>query len=83
MPSRQLGRSGLEVWAIGLGSMGMSLGYGPAKGRAEMIVIDLLYQHRVDPSVPIEDVAGAVRELVQEGTVRLVMIRRTLLVTMA
>ena len=33
-------------------------------------VIDLLYQHRVDPSVPIEDVAGAVRELVQEGKVR-------------
>jgi aryl-alcohol dehydrogenase-like predicted oxidoreductase len=150
MQSRQLGRSGLEVSAIGLGCMGMSFGYGPAKGRAEMIallrdavergvtffdtaqvygpftnedlvgealqpvrervviatkfgfafdadgkasgldsrpesirktteaslgrlrtdVIDLLYQHRVDPSVPIEDVAGAVRELIQEGKVR-------------
>lgn len=150
MQSRQLGRSGLEVSAIGLGCMGMSFGYGPAKGRAEMIallraavergvtffdtaqvygpftnedlvgealqpvrervviatkfgfafdaegkasgldsrpvsirktteaslgrlrtdVIDLLYQHRVDPSVPVEDVAGAVRELVQEGKVR-------------
>jgi aryl-alcohol dehydrogenase-like predicted oxidoreductase len=33
-------------------------------------VIDLLYQHRVDPDVPIEDVAGAVKELIQEGKVR-------------
>ncbi|MBS0374556.1 MAG: aldo/keto reductase [Proteobacteria bacterium] len=33
-------------------------------------VIDLFYQHRVDPDVPIEDVAGAVRQLVQEGKVR-------------
>lgn len=32
--------------------------------------IDLLYQHRVDPAVPIEDVAGAVRELIEAGTVR-------------
>jgi aryl-alcohol dehydrogenase-like predicted oxidoreductase len=32
--------------------------------------IDLLYQHRVDPAVPIEDVAGAVRELIGEGKVR-------------
>src|SRR5436305_6340066 len=32
--------------------------------------IDLLYQHRVDPTVPIEDVAGAVRELIGEGKVR-------------
>ncbi len=32
--------------------------------------IDLLYQHRVDPGVPIEDVAGAVKELIQEGKVR-------------
>ena len=32
--------------------------------------IDLLYQHRVDPNVPIEDVAGTVRELIQEGKVR-------------
>jgi aryl-alcohol dehydrogenase-like predicted oxidoreductase len=33
-------------------------------------VIDLLYQHRVDPKVPIEDVAGAVKELIQEGKVK-------------
>lgn len=33
-------------------------------------VIDLLYQHRVDPNVPIEDVAGAVRDLIQEGKVK-------------
>ncbi len=33
-------------------------------------VIDLLYQHRVDPEVPIEDVAGAVKELIKEGKVR-------------
>jgi aryl-alcohol dehydrogenase-like predicted oxidoreductase len=32
--------------------------------------IDLLYQHRVDPTVPIEDVAGAVKELIEEGKVR-------------
>ena len=32
--------------------------------------IDLLYQHRVDPSVPIEDVAGAVKELIDEGKVK-------------
>src|SRR5512144_316984 len=150
MQSRKLGKSGLEVSAIGLGCMGMSFGYGPAKGREEMVavirgavdrgvtffdtaqvygpftneellgealppvrdkvviatkfgfgfdeggkqqglnsrpehirktteaslarlrtdVIDLLYQHRVDPTVPIEDVAGTVRELVQQGKVR-------------
>ena len=33
-------------------------------------VIDLFYQHRVDPEVPIEDVAGAVKELIQQGKVR-------------
>jgi len=147
MQSRTLGRSGLEVSALGLGCMGMSFGYGPAKDTREMVAllrsavergttffdtaeaygpftneelvgealapfrdqvviatkfgftfgeprgldsrpahikevaeaslkrlkvetIDLLYQHRVDPNVPIEDVAGAVRELIQEGKVR-------------
>ena len=33
-------------------------------------MIDLFYQHRVDPKVPIEDVAGTVKELVQEGKVK-------------
>ena len=150
MEKRALGRSGLEVSALGLGCMGMSFGYGPAADRNEMVsliraavdrgvtffdtaevygpftneelvgealapvrdrvviatkfgfaldasgksvgldsrpphirevaeaslkrlktdTIDLLYQHRVDPSVPIEDVAGAVRELIGEGKVR-------------
>jgi aryl-alcohol dehydrogenase-like predicted oxidoreductase len=35
--------------------------------RLKVDVIDLLYQHRVDPNVPIEDVAGAVKELIQAG----------------
>jgi aryl-alcohol dehydrogenase-like predicted oxidoreductase len=38
--------------------------------RLKVEVIDLLYQHRVDPAVPIEDVAGAVKELIQEGKVK-------------
>ena len=151
MHKRKLGRSNLEVSAIGLGCMGMSFGYGPAKDKQEMIpviraavergvtffdtaevygpyineelvgealepfrgqvviatkfgwkidpatgkntgldsrpeqikrvadaslkrlrvdAIDLFYQHRVDPEVPIEDVAGAVKELIQAGKVR-------------
>ncbi|OJW17045.1 MAG: aldehyde oxidase [Planctomycetales bacterium 71-10] len=39
-------------------------------GRLKVEAIDLLYQHRVDPEVPIEDVAGAVKELIAEGKVR-------------
>jgi len=150
MDSRELGNSGLRVSAIGLGCMGMSFGYGPARDEEEMIallrgavergvtffdtaqvygpfaneelvgralapfrdrvviatkfgfdiddegkqrglssrpeyvrrmtegslrrlrtdVIDLYYQHRVDPDVPIEDVAGTVKELIREGKVR-------------
>jgi aryl-alcohol dehydrogenase-like predicted oxidoreductase len=152
MQKRTLGRSGLEVSAIGLGCMGMSSAYGPPADKGEMIkmlraahglgvthfdtaeaygplaneelvgealepirdevviatkfgfdidletgkrsggtnsrpehvkavadaslkrlrtdYIDLFYQHRVDPGVPIEDVAGAVKELIAAGKVK-------------
>ncbi len=152
MQKRILGKSGLEVSALGLGCMGMSWSYGPPKDKKEMItllraavergvtffdtaevygpllneellgealapfrrevviatkfgwapapndtdrwsvinsqpehikkvvegslkrlkvdVIDLYYQHRVDPGVPIEEVAGAVKNLIQEGKVQ-------------
>ena len=153
MQKRKLGNSNLEISAIGLGCMGMSFSYGPAKDKKEMTdllhaavdrgitffdtaevygpftneelvgealapfrgkvaiatkfgfelsgsdhkpgaapvnsqpahikqavegslkrlkvdTIDLLYQHRVDPKVPIEDVAGTVKELIQAGKVK-------------
>lgn len=149
MQKRTLGKSGLEVSALGFGCMGISFGYGPATSREEGIAIiraavdggvtffdtaeaygpfaneevvgealgpvrdqvvvatkfgfkfegakqvgldsrpahirevadaslkrlrtdriDLFYQHRVDPNVPIEDVAGAVKDLIREGKVR-------------
>ena len=151
MQKRKLGRTNLEVSAVGLGCMGMSFGYGPPKDKRQMIsviraavergvtffdtaevygpftneelvgealapfreevaiatkfgfqldpasgkqigldsrpehirevaeaslkrlkvdAIDLFYQHRVDLGVPIEDVAGAVKKLIQEGKVR-------------
>jgi aryl-alcohol dehydrogenase-like predicted oxidoreductase len=150
MQQRKLGRSGLEVSAIGYGAMGLSYGFGPATDKQQAIAvlraavergvtlfdtaqiygpftneevvgealapfrdqvviatkfgfafgpdgkpaglnsrpehirqtteaslrrlgvetIDLLYQHRVDPDVPIEDVAATVRELIGEGKVR-------------
>jgi len=97
MKKRTLGKSGLEVSAIGFGAMGLSQSYGKPKTKEEAIpviraaveqgvtffdtaeaslkrlrveAIDLFYQHRVDPNVPIEDVAGAVKELVKAGKVK-------------
>ena len=151
MQTRTLGRSGLDVSALGLGCMGLSFGFGPAADRGDAVAliraavergvtffdtaqiygpfvneavvgealapsrgrvviatkfgfaydadgkptggldsrpesirrttegslqrlgvetIDLLYQHRVDPAVPIEDVAGTVKELIAEGKVK-------------
>src|SRR5438093_1048175 len=77
MQKRRLGSSGPEVSAIGLGCMGMSFAYGTPEERDETESIatihramELLYQHRVDPAVPVEDVVGAMAALVREGKVR-------------
>jgi aryl-alcohol dehydrogenase-like predicted oxidoreductase len=80
MTQRTLGRQGLTVAGIGLGTMGMTMAYGAPDeegGIAENSLrhlgtdrLDVFYQHRVDPDVPIEDVAGTVGELIAEGKVR-------------
>lgn len=57
MQHRTLGTQGLTVSAIGYGSMGTEY-------------IDVLYQHRLDPDVPIEDVVGTMAEFVRAGTVK-------------
>src|SRR5207244_1319507 len=68
MQTRKLGSGGLEISALGLGCMGMNHHRGPAADKGEMI--ELFYQHRVDPCVPIEDVAGAVKDLISQGKVK-------------
>jgi len=80
MLKRKLGKSNLEVSAIGLGCMGMSFSYGPPKDKAEMTALLRAAVERgvtffdtaevYDPNVPIEDVAGAVKELIQAGKVK-------------
>src|SRR6188768_955806 len=56
LPKRQLGKSGLEVSALGLGCMGMSFGYGPAGDRQEMIA---LIRAAVDRGITFFDTAEA------------------------
>jgi aryl-alcohol dehydrogenase-like predicted oxidoreductase len=82
MKTRKLGKSNLEVSAIGFGCMGLNFGYATSLSKDEGIAldaslkrlgvetIDLFYQHRVDPNVPIEDVAGTVKELIADGKVK-------------
>jgi aryl-alcohol dehydrogenase-like predicted oxidoreductase len=72
-----LGGTGLKVSALGFGCMGLSSRPSHIREVAEASLqrlrtdrIDLFYQHRVDPDVPIEDVAGAVKDLIAEGKVK-------------
>src|SRR5207253_2624073 len=78
---RRLGKDGPEVSAIGLGCMSLSGVYGTSDDAAAIPflrraielgveVIDLYYQHRVDPAVPVEETVGAMARLVEEGKVR-------------
>src|SRR5437773_2577255 len=74
MQLRPLGKNGPLVSALGLGCMGMSRFYGPrhdAESTATIHrAIDLYYQHRVDPQVPIEETVGAMAEPIKAGKVR-------------
>jgi aryl-alcohol dehydrogenase-like predicted oxidoreductase len=91
MNKRTLGKSGLDVSAMGIAT---KFGWAPgAEGetrwsrlnsrpehirrvvegsltRLKVEAIDVYHQHRVDPDVPIEDVAGAVKDLIQQGKVK-------------
>lgn len=81
MKTRTLDGTCLEVSTIGFGCMGLSHGYGKCVDDAQGVKvirravdlgvdkIDLLYQHRVDPIVPIEEVAGTVKVLINAGKV--------------
>jgi aryl-alcohol dehydrogenase-like predicted oxidoreductase len=72
MQKRTLGRSGLEVSAMSMDSRPERIREvtDAALKRLRTDVIDLLYQHRVDPNVPIEDVAGTVKDLIAQGKVK-------------
>jgi aryl-alcohol dehydrogenase-like predicted oxidoreductase len=71
MKTRQLGRNGLTVSvAEAYGPFVNETVVGEALERLRTDRIDLLYQHRVDPQVPMEEVAGTVKELIAEGKVK-------------
>src|SRR5437016_4886836 len=71
MKKRKLGKSNLEVSALGLGCMGMSWSYGPPKDKQQLIsLIRPAVERGVDDKVPIEDVAAAVKDLIQQGKVK-------------
>ena len=69
MQKRKLGTSNLEVSALGRPEHIRKAAEGSLK-RLRVDAIDLYCQHRVDPEVPIEDVAGAVKDLIQQGKVK-------------